>query len=79
MNINDCKGCYSSVKELGVIKCSVLHGMKRQPNLFTRFPMCPCVDCIVKMMCKILCQEFSEFSTNFYRRHKRRKIPYEYK
>ena len=61
MNIKDCKGCYSNGKGSEVMKCSVLYNMKHYPGLFTSFPICPCANCIVKMMCNAGCKEYNIF------------------
>ena len=56
MEIKDCKGCCSD-KEA----CFFTHA-KNKPDEFKKLPMCPCVDCIIKMVCELPCQEYSDFS-----------------
>ncbi len=44
---DNCKGCNSRLSE-----CTVPHKQN-----FT----CPCVNCIVKMMCNVICHEYMEY------------------
>jgi hypothetical protein len=62
MNINDCKGCYSNNKGLGVSKCTIRHDMKQHPDIFTDCSgICPCATCIVKMVCNSGCPEYNTY------------------
>jgi hypothetical protein len=60
MNINDCKGCYSNVEGLEVMRCNASH-TKKDSEIFAKIPMCPCAICIVKMMCNLGCTEYNTF------------------
>ncbi len=48
MNINDCKGCLVYEKN---IYCTI----KKSPTI-----MCPCTNCIVKMICNIPCSDYKD-------------------
>ena len=50
MNIDDCKGCSSENSE-----CTELY-KEIDGNVY----ICPCVDCIVKMICKEICESYIE-------------------
>ena len=62
MNINDCKGCYSINRRLGVSKCTILYDMQHHPDIFTDCSgICPCTTCIVKMVCDHGCIEYNAY------------------
>ena len=73
MKINDCKGCYSD-KEA----CYFTDAKKDKPDEFRKLPICPCVGCIVKMVCNLPCQEYSDFSNIFSWRNQKRNTSYGY-
>ena len=59
MNIKDCKGCRSEVcihTDYGRFKlCSILYRHKlKEFNI----PMCPCSECLIKMMCAEGCDPY---------------------
>ena len=62
MEIKDCKGCrskrYSYTKYKKFTLCGILY---RQKLKKFEIPMCPCVECIVKMMCKNSCDPYKTY------------------
>ena len=61
MNTNDCKGCYSDNKH-----CNFTPLKRDNIDIFNKLPICPCVDCVVKMICNHPCPEYSDFSNNYF-------------
>ena len=51
MEITDCKGCNSTSQ-----MCTALYKLKGD-NIIA----CPCPICIVKMICKEICQEYTDY------------------
>ena len=61
MNIKDCEGCYND-NALSATLCE-FRALRRDPKEFKKIPMCPCVTCLVKMMCRYGCPEYNDFVT----------------
>ena len=71
MNINDCKGCYSNNET-----CNFTHlkgDVEGFNKLFNKIPMCPCTNCVIKMMCNQGCPEYSDFSYSYFYGKKEKK------
>jgi hypothetical protein len=62
MNINNCKGCrsqiYSYTKYKKFMLCGILYRHKLKEF---KIPMCPCAECIVKVMCKNSCNPYKTY------------------
>ena len=62
MNIKDCEGCYSKAfmrgKEKKHFPCGIVYHNRPHP---ANIPICPCVDCVVKVMCNKACEEYKAY------------------
>ena len=60
MNIKDCKGCYSerfmNTAHKNYTVCEILY----EGEIKVIF-MCPCVECLIKMMCTEICQSYKDY------------------
>ena len=66
MKIKDCKGCRSEqyAKKCNTV-CGVLHScIKQESTTVKNLSMCPCVDCIVKVMCNESCRQHEQYTIN---------------
>lgn len=61
MNIKECEGCCSYVfsEDIDNITSYSICGMHSKD--FDKIPTCPCVNCIVKMICNKPCDEYSTY------------------
>ena len=64
MNINDCKGCRSEKcihTDYRRFKlCGILYRHKLKEF---KIPICPCVECLIKMMCNEGCDPYTTYMT----------------
>ena len=60
MNIKDCKGCYSEQYMDTTSKNHTVCGVLYKGKLKVIF-MCPCVECLIKMMCEKACQSYKDY------------------
>ncbi len=51
---NKCEGCFGEVKPP---YCAI-------KDLYTDFDDCPCMSCLVKVMCSIVCKERKDYYKN---------------
>lgn len=71
MDLKDCKGCCSEkniyIKEKGYSTYTIcgMSNVKKIPEKFYKIPMCPCVECLIKSMCKKECEEYIEYISKY--------------
>jgi hypothetical protein len=68
MNINDCKGCESESHAYTVYKKYTLCGiLYRQKLKEFEVPICPCVECLIKMVCAKGCDSYAAYMSMVYK------------
>ena len=71
MDLKDCKGCCSEknicIERKGYSTYTVcgMSNIKKTPEKFYKIPMCPCVECLIKVMCKKECEEYNEYVSKY--------------
>jgi hypothetical protein len=61
VKLNDCKGCYSDSEV-----CYFTNLKRDNTDIFNKLPICPCVDCVVKVVCNQPYPEYSDFSNSYF-------------
>ena len=66
MEIKDCKGCrseiYMKLSNISYTVCGVLHlHIKRKLKTVKNISICPCQNCIIKMICNIQCKQYERY------------------
>ena len=59
MNMDDCKGCLSKQHRRLYILCSIVY---KQSPIEIDVPICPCVECLIKMICREPCNIHLRYS-----------------
>jgi hypothetical protein len=59
MNMNDCKGCLSRQYRGLYILCNIIY---KQSPIEIDIPICPCVECLIKMVCREICSTYLRYN-----------------
>ena len=70
MDLKDCKGCCSEKsivirKEWTTYTICGMSLVKELPEKFYKIPVCPCVECLIKPVCKKECEEYGEYASKY--------------